>query len=215
MSLITSIRKDIQAAYGGSRDSGRADSLLRQLGPTGIQFTNVFNGCATAGASVSSASLAIESGRSDLTLAVGFDKHDRGMFAIDPSMLNIGNWFGETGLCVTTQFFAMKIKQYMHKYGITDDSLIRVAMKNSLNGSLTPHAWRRTAADYDTIANSQMLNDPLRKYMFCSPAEGAGAAVLCRGDIAHRYTKTPIYIKGLTVRTRKYGSLEVFIISTA
>ncbi|MBW2369194.1 MAG: thiolase family protein, partial [Deltaproteobacteria bacterium] len=134
--------KDIQCAFGGSMGAGTADSLLRELGPTSIQFTNIFNGCATAGASVSCASLAIESGRCDLALAVGFDKHPRGMFAADPALLNLPSWFGETGLCITTQFFAMKIKRYMHEYGITDDSLIRVAVKNYLNGSITPHAWR-------------------------------------------------------------------------
>lgn len=207
--------KDIQSAFGGSMSSGTADSLLRELGPTSIQFTNVFNGCATAGASVMNASLMIESGRSDIALAVGFDKHERGMFAFDPKTMKLPDWFANIGLCLSTQFFAMKTKRYMHDYGISDDSLIRVAVKNALNGSLTPHAWRRTAADYDTVANSMMLNDPLRKFMFCSPSEGAAAAVLCRADIARNYTKKPIYIRGLTVRTRKYGSLEVYQPSNA
>ena len=33
-----------------------------------------------------------------------------------------------------------------------------------------------------------MVSDPLTKYMFCSPAEGAVALVLCRGDLADRFT---------------------------
>ena len=33
-----------------------------------------------------------------------------------------------------------------------------------------------------------MVSPPLTKYMFCSPAEGAVALVLCRADIAHRFT---------------------------
>jgi len=76
-----------------------------------------------SGSSVSCASLAIESGRCDLALAVGFDKHPRCMFAMDPAMWNLPNWFGETGMCISTQFFAMKIKRYMHEYGITDDTI--------------------------------------------------------------------------------------------
>jgi hypothetical protein len=45
--------------------------------------------------------------------------------------------------------------------------------------------------------------------MFCSPDEGAAAAVLCRADIAHRYTLKPIYLKATTLRTRTYGAYEV------
>jgi acetyl-CoA acetyltransferase len=54
-----------------------------------------------------------------------------------------------------------------------------------------------------------MLNYPLRHYMFCAPDEGAGAAVLCRADIAHRYTSSPIYLRAAALRTRRYGAHEV------
>jgi len=40
-----------------------------------------------------------------------------------------------------------------------------------------------------------MVNDPLTQYMFCSPNEGAAAVVLCRAEIAHRFTAAPIYLK--------------------
>jgi acetyl-CoA acetyltransferase len=153
---------------------------------------------------------AIKAGQCDLALAVGFDKHPAGMFSVDPEEWGIGSWFGEVGLMVTTQFFAMKIKRYMHDHGISDDSLVRVAVKNFRNGSLSPNAWRRTPFDYETVASSEMLNDPLRKYMFCAPCEGGAAAVVCRGDLAGRYSRKPIWVKGLAVRTRKFGSLEVF-----
>ena len=35
------------------------------------------------------------------------------------------------------------------------------------------------------------------------------ALVLCRADIAHRYTSTPIYLRAAQLRTRKYGAFEV------
>ncbi len=54
-----------------------------------------------------------------------------------------------------------------------------------------------------------MLNYPLRQYMFCAPDEGAAAVVMCRADIAHRYTSTPVYLKAVEVRTRRYGAYEV------
>jgi acetyl-CoA acetyltransferase len=45
--------------------------------------------------------------------------------------------------------------------------------------------------------------------MFCSPAEGGVALVLCRADIAHRYTDKPVFLKAAAVKSRRFGSFEV------
>jgi len=45
--------------------------------------------------------------------------------------------------------------------------------------------------------------------MFCSPAEGRAAVVVCRADRARDYTDKPIFVKAVTMRTRKFGSFEV------
>jgi acetyl-CoA acetyltransferase len=54
-----------------------------------------------------------------------------------------------------------------------------------------------------------MVNDPLTQYMFCSPDEGAAAVVLCKADVAHRFTSAPIYLRASVVRTRRLGAFEV------
>ena len=38
--------------------------------------------------------------------------------------------------------------------------------------------------------------------MFCSPAEGAAALILCRADLASKYTTKPLYLKGAAFRSR-------------
>ena len=48
--------KRMEFAFGGSQDSGNADSLVNLLGLTGLQFTNVANGCATGGSSLNAVS---------------------------------------------------------------------------------------------------------------------------------------------------------------
>ncbi len=55
-----------------------------------------------------------------------------------------------------------------------------------------------------------MVSEPLNKYMFCSPAEGGCALIVCRADIAHEFHPKPIYLKTAVVRSRNYGSFEVF-----
>ena len=55
-----------------------------------------------------------------------------------------------------------------------------------------------------------MLSHPLTQYMFCSPGEGAVALVLCRADQARRYSDRPVYLKAAALRSRRFGSFEVF-----
>lgn len=201
---------DIQFAYGGSYSAGNADALGNELGLTGIPFTNILNGCATGGSSLIAACREILSGAADIGLVVGFDKHDRGAFNAQPSEYGLGDWYGEAGMMVTTQFFAMKLQRYMHDYGISSDTLVRIAEKAYLNGALNPNAWRREPVAFDEIKQSTMVNDPLTKYMFCSPAEGGVALVVCREDHAARYTNTPVFISAAAMRTRHAGTFEVY-----
>lgn len=206
---------DIQFAYGGSTASGHADSLVNLLGLTGLPFTNISNGCATGGSSLIACSQAIQSGEYDIGMAVGFDKHPRGAFNADPEESGLGRWYGECGLMLTTQFFAMKIRKYMHDFGISINSLSAIPEKAFSNAALCPTAWRRQPIDREEIASSMMVNDPLTKYMFCSPGEGAVALVLCRADLAPRYASCPIFLKAAVLRSRKFGSFEVFSPSQA
>ncbi|MET7333478.1 thiolase family protein [Nonomuraea sp. NPDC005650] len=201
---------DIQFAYGGSFRSGAADALVSHLGLTGVQFINVHNGCATATSALVAACDAIGQGRHDLGVVVGFDKHPRGAFDFDPAFLGLGDWYGRLGLMQTPQFFAMRCTRYMHDHGISREVLAKVAAKNRENGARNPNAWRRTALSEEEILGSRMLNHPFTQYMFCSPDEGGAALVLCRADLARRYTDHPVYVRGVAVRTRKFGSFNVF-----
>ncbi len=201
---------DMNFAYGGSAAAGAADTMVSKLGLTGLQFINVSNGCATGGSALQSAYMAIKSGMFDIGMAVGFDKHPRGAFTVDPEGSGLGKWYGDIGMALTPQFFGMKIQRYMHEFGITEDALVRVAVKNYRNGARNPNAWRRNAFSYEEVAESQMVCHPLRKYMFCSPAEGGCAMILCRADKAREFTSKPLFLKAVSVKTRQFGSFEVF-----
>ena len=88
---------DVQVAFGGSDGSGLADTLVADLGLTGIPFTNVKNGCATGGSALMSAVHAIRSGAAEVALAVGFDKHPRGAFDPRPEDWGLPAAYGEAG----------------------------------------------------------------------------------------------------------------------
>ncbi len=200
---------DIQFGFAGSYEVDNPDAVVSLLGLTGIPFTNVFNACATGAATIQQAANAIVAGVADVAVAVGMDKHARGSFKADPGLTNVPTWYGDNGQFVTTKFFGMKINRYMHDHGISTETLARVAAKNFRNGVHNPNAFRRTPMAVEDILAAPVLNHPLTQYMFCAPDEGAAAIVLCRADLATRYTEAPVYVKATAIRTRNYGAYEV------
>lgn len=200
---------DVQFGFGGSFEVDNPDAVTSRLGLTGIPFMDVYNGCATAATALQLTADGIRSGQYDIGLAVGMDKHQPGAFTSDPVDYAAPPWYGEIGHFLTTKFFAMKINRYMHDHGISAETLARAAAKNYRNGALNPNAFRRKPIPEADILGSRMLNHPLTQYMFCSPDEGAAAVVLCRADLAHRYTSKPIYLRATALRTRRFGAFEV------
>jgi acetyl-CoA acetyltransferase len=200
---------DMQFAVGGSQSVEQPDAIVAELGLTGIPFTNVYNGCATAGSALGLAARMIRSGESRLGLVLGLDKHSGGAFTADPTWFACPPWYAEMGLFLTTKFFGAKINRYQHDYGITHRTLAKVAVKALQNGEINPNAYRRAPVTEDQVLESRMLSYPLTKYMFCSPDEGAAALVVCDAAIAHEYTDTPIYLRSTVTRTRRYGAYEV------
>ena len=85
-----------------------------QLGLTGLQFINVANGCATGG----SALFGVYAG--DQVAAVRSRASRWASTSIRaarsircPRDWGLPDWYGEVGLMLTTQFFAMKLRRYM------------------------------------------------------------------------------------------------------
>src|SRR5919106_3644590 len=201
--------RDIPLAFAGSYEIDNPDAVVALMGLTGIPFTDVYNGCATAASALTLAANTIRLGGHDLGLAVGMDKHLPGAFSADPQLYACPSWYGEIGHFLTTKFFGMKINKYMHDHGITQATLAKVAAKGYRNGARNPNAFRRKPLSEEDILASPMLNFPLTQYMFCSPDEGAAAVVLCRAEHAHGYSDAPIYLRATTVRTRRLGAFEV------
>ena len=202
--------EDMQFAVGGSAAAGNADAALPRLGLTGVQFINVANGCATGGSALLTGYWSVKSGEFDLGVVMGFDKHPRGAFNAKPAEYGLPDWYGETGMMITTQFFGNKITRYMGLHGISRTTLGRVAQKAFENGTKTPHAWRRQPVDLDTILNAELISDPLTKFMFCSPAEGGAALILASDRKMRELGLKGPKLRGATVRTRMNGSFEVF-----
>ena len=159
--------QDVEFAAGGSDAAGNADTTVSVLGLTGVPFINVKNGCATGGSALTTAHAMLVAGSAEIALVVGFDKHPPGAFNPLPEEWGLGSWYGETGLMLTTQFFAMKIQRYMAEHAISESTLAKVASKAFDNGSAShkrcsairrcsswtnqPVAWTRSRSSRSAI----------------------------------------------------------------
>src|SRR5436305_9939191 len=105
--------RDIQFAFVGSYEIDNPDAVVALLDLTGIPFTDVYNGCATAASALTLAAQTIRLGEHELGIAVGMDKHLPGAFSSDPRLYACPEWYGEQAQFTTTKFFGMKINKYM------------------------------------------------------------------------------------------------------
>lgn len=201
---------DVQFAVGGTNGETKPDNLVSRLGLTGLPFVTVKNGCATGGVALMTARNGLLAEGSDVACVVGYDNHARGAFNASPARYGIGDWYGQTGMMVTTSYFALKIQRYLHDHGISEQVLGKVAEKAFDYAAAHPFAWRRKPVTADEVMDADMINDPLTRFMFCAPDAGGTALVLARGARAFDLCDAPVRLASVALRGRRPGSFEVF-----
>lgn len=202
----------VGAAYCGTVFAGpmAGNRVLARVGLTGIPIMNVENACASGGSALRAAYQAIAGGFCDAALAFGMEKMPRGFIAGNPS-----DWFAVMGLAVNPQYFALKARWHMANFGTSETQLVQVSVKNHRNGALNPFAMYRKELTFAEIANSPMVNDPLRLLMLCAPNEGGAAVVLSTKEIAKQQTTKLIKLAAAVLDSPLYGTVEVPHISVS
>ena len=204
---------DVQFAFGGSDAAGNPDTMVADLGLTGIPFVNVKNGCATGGTALTLGVQALEAGAG---------RHRRGRRLRQASarrvqrpaggLLGLADWYGETGLMLTTQFFAMKIQRYMPPSTASRTStLARVAEKAF--AQRRPERERVAAQASDRggdpgLADGQRSADEVHVLLAGRGRRGVGALLRqgrADGSRTGRSESAPC-----SCASRRFGSFEVF-----
>jgi acetyl-CoA C-acetyltransferase len=166
----------------------------------------VENGPASGGSAVKNAYCAIACGLYDTVLVTGGEKmrHVPGEVITDyiATMTNIE---AEYVHGVTLPSLAgMLARLYMERYGVTEEDLARVAVKNHLNGSKNPYAHIQQPVTLEGIygspeaeVNNPIISDPIRMYHCCPVTDGAASVLLTATEKAREFTDTPIRITGV------------------
>ena len=130
-------------------DSTCGQRSLYPLGMTGIPIVNVNNNCSTGSTALYVAANAIQSGKFDCALAVGFEKMEKGALSskfkdrVQPMAKHVELLVELDGLApapITAQLFGSAGKEHMRRYGTTEEHFAKIVIKNHLHALNNPNA---------------------------------------------------------------------------
>ncbi|MCH2186852.1 thiolase domain-containing protein [Myxococcota bacterium] len=174
--------------------------LAEALGCVGKPMLRVHTAGSVGGSTAIVAASLVQSGVHKRVLTVAYEKQSESnaMWA-----LSIKLPFSQTLVAGAGGFFAPLIRGYMQRSGAPDDTGIRVALKDRLNALKNPVAHLKLPdVDFDMIANSPMLWDPIRYLETCPSSDGACALVI--GDkeaAAQERSAPPAWIHATQMKT--------------
>jgi acetyl-CoA C-acetyltransferase len=223
--------RDIEALYIGNyssdlfEDQGHTAPIMADwVGLAPRPATRVEDACASSGVAVRQGIIAIASGLYDMVLVGGIEKMtDLPTERVTDTLATAGDALYEIPAGFTFPgFYAAMASAYMHRYGATPETFMRVGMKNHDNGALNDKAQfgariadimasKKTRAEkkgypvpewademeflHDDRANP-IISWPMRLFD-CSPiSDGAAALLLVSEELAPSFSDAPLYVIG-------------------
>jgi acetyl-CoA acetyltransferase len=170
--------------YGDSTAGQRA---LYEIGLTGIPAVNVNNNCSTGSSALWMARNFIRGGIADCTLALGFEKMEKGSLGIkyedrttpmDRHVMAMIEKRGFAPAPPAAQMFGNAGREHMEKYGTKAESFARIGEKNHRHSVNNPYSQFRDEYTLEDILAAPMVHDPLTRLQCCPTSDGGAAAVL-------------------------------------
>uniref|UniRef100_H2ZL64 propanoyl-CoA C-acyltransferase n=1 Tax=Ciona savignyi TaxID=51511 RepID=H2ZL64_CIOSA len=179
--------------YGDSTCGQRA---LYQLGMTGIPVYNVNNNCSTGSTALFMAKQFIEGGLAECTMALGFEKMERGSLK--------GHWMDRTspmhfhqavmkqiGVAHkapnTPSMFGNAGLEHMKKYGTKPEHFAKIGWKNHKHSVNNPYSQFQKEYSFDQVLNGRKIYDYLTLLQCCPTSDGSGCAILASEDFVRKH----------------------------
>ena len=100
------------------------------------------------------------------------------------------------GMIYPVSSYALMAQRHMAMYGTTPEQLAEIAVSARKWAQLNPRAAQRDPLTVADVLASPMISAPLHRFDCCLVTDGAGAAVLTRGDRARDLAQAPVYVWG-------------------
>ena len=154
--------------------------------------------CNSGTNSIVSAFSYISSGLADMVLVSGAERYD--------SPGQILEWDNSRGEFKHPIFWASIFsKSYKQEYGISDEELAIVSVKNHKQAKENPNALSKKTYTVEEVMNSQKLTDDLKLLNCSRPCTGSASILLASEEIIKKYTDSPIWITGIGQKTTSAG----------
>ncbi|MBW0271547.1 lipid-transfer protein [Nocardia sp. MH4] len=178
--------------YGESTSGQRA---VYELGLTGIPVVNVNNNCSTGSTALYLAAQAIRGGLAECTLALGFEKMQKGSLGStfddreQPMMRHLLALaeLQEFAMPPAPYMFGAAGKEHMQRYGTTAEQFAKIGVKNHKHSVNNPYAQFQKEYSLEEVLAAKPIYGPLTKLQ-CSPtSDGSGAVILANEDFVDRH----------------------------
>jgi len=181
-------KKDIEAIYVGNMSSGflqgqeHLGSLLATwIGVPGVAAAKVEAACASGGAALHQAYLAVRSGVYDCVLMVGVEKMTdayTGDVTDALVMAEDQEYVAFTGLSFVA-LNAFVYRYYMKKYGVRQEDIAYFAVHDHKYAVNNPLAQYPRPITLDEVMKSPLVADPIHLLESAPIGDGSAALVLC------------------------------------
>lgn len=197
--------KDIQVSYASRLYDAMITSqnVLRKVGISGIEMTNVENACCGGASAVRSLWKDIAYGVYDIGIAIGLESMTTSPIAgklIPPAK---GDLDGQMGMTMPS-YFANIGRRIMECQNATIEDFAQVSVKNHRHGSLNPRAQYQKELTIEKVVNSRMIADPITLLQCCPNTDGASAVIMCSKIMARKYTTLPVTVAGSVLLSADY-----------
>lgn len=179
------------------------------IGIRGVPAVRVEAACASGGAALYQAWLAVASGTYDIALVTGVEKmtsQETPRVAEILAMAGDCSTEGRVGATFPA-LFAMIARRHMYEYGTTREHLAAVSVKNHGNGAKNPDAHMRKTITLEQALAGKPVAEPLTIYDCSLISDGAASVLLCPLDRASEWTDQPVRIVGIA-QTSDYVALH-------
>ncbi|KAK4141161.1 thiolase-like protein [Dichotomopilus funicola] len=168
-------------------DSTSGQRVFYQFGMTQIPIYNVNNNCSTGSTGLAMGRNMISAGAADCVMVVGFEKMMPG--SLQSFFNDRESPLGTTYAMMATtrglskapgaaQMFGNAGREYMEKYGATDEDFAEIARINHAHSVHNPYSQFQDVYTLDQILSSTPIHPPLTKLQCCPTSDGAAAAIL-------------------------------------
>lgn len=190
--VVYSLSPDAMVGIGNAERLG-----VDAVGGRSKRFLRINTGGATGISSVAAAYYHIASGACETVLTAGADKV--GECGDSQTVLNkIWDPTYERQLPLgTISMLAMSAVRYMDKYGMTEEDMASVVVKNRWQAAKNPNAHLRKETTIEEVLASRYICWPVKLFDCCPQSSGGGAMVLASERYIKERNLDAVWITGL------------------